>query len=450
MKRKITKEICIVGGFCIILSAIFSTLIYFKRFQQQICDELVAYTDLMERVYEQGNIEKVWETIGEESIRVTVIQSDGTVVFDNEANITGMENHKNRPEVMSALSKGEGSSIRNSDTMDRSIYYYAKRMPNHSILRVGKEEKSILSAFFSAVPVILICSMCLFLVCIIVTRLLTARILKPIKQFTKNIDSIEKIKQNVPYEELLPFASTIWEQHESIKMQLQKLEQSERVRQEFTANVTHELKTPLTSISGYAELIEQGMAKEDDTRHFASEIRRNSNRLLTLIDDIIQLSELDETKKGITKECVDLYEVALECKNSLDIKAKNHGVTIFLEGESCEVQANKRMMEELFSNLCDNAIKYNRPGGTVTIGVHSSGTYANVVVKDTGIGIGKEHQERVFERFYRVDKSRSKATGGTGLGLAIVKHILTNHNAVLELESEINVGTTIRIKILKN
>ena len=224
----------------------------------------------------------------------------------------------------------------------------------------------------------------------------------------------------------------------------------ERIKQDFTANVSHELKTPLTSISGYAELIESGMATGDDIILFAGRIRRESARMLTLISDIIKLSQLDEESNHENFEPVDLHTICEECMDILDISAKRHNVSLSLEGETCELLASPSELTELVYNLIDNAIRYNRHGGKVDIKVESgmSGYPEGTVmltVADTGIGIAKEHTGRVFERFYRVDKSRSKATGGTGLGLAIVKHVAERHGAKLTLDSELNVGTTVRV-----
>lgn len=209
--------------------------------------------------------------------------------------------------------------------------------------------------------------------------------------------------------------------------------------------ISHELKTPLTSISGYAELIENGMASEADVQHFAGEIHKNAKRLLTLINDIIKLSELDAIENSIYFETVNLYTMAETCVNMLQINAEKHQVTIEFHGEPCTITANKDMIEELLYNLCDNAIRYNVPGGNVKVYVGEENGRPFFCVKDTGIGIPKEHRERIFERFYRVDKSRSKSTGGTGLGLAIVKHVVAKHDAKIELNSEVGKGTEIKI-----
>ena len=216
----------------------------------------------------------------------------------------------------------------------------------------------------------------------------------------------------------------------------------ERIRREFTANVSHELKTPLTSISGYAEMIENGMAKGADITAFAERIRRESNRMLSLVSDIIALTELEERGIKEKEETVDLYAIAQENIETLKSAAMLRGVTVQLLGESVLIEANRALIDELVYNLLDNAIRYNRDNGAVSVRV-SKGT---LTVRDTGIGIPKNHRDRIFERFYRVDKSRSKATGGTGLGLAIVKHICERYNAELTLESAEGIGTEITVR----
>lgn len=212
-------------------------------------------------------------------------------------------------------------------------------------------------------------------------------------------------------------------------------------KQEFTANVSHELKTPLTSISGYAEMIETGMAKPEDIPNFASRINREAKRMLKLVGDIIKLNELDETQIMQEAEQVDLYEVAKDTIDTLEPSAMQHHTTLSLSGESSVVTGNRALLSELVFNLIDNAIRYNRDNGSVAVRVH----HHVLTVRDTGIGIPKQHQARIFERFYRVDKSRSKATGGTGLGLAIVREICEQHNAQIRLESRVGVGTEISI-----
>ena len=293
--------------------------------------------------------------------------------------------------------------------------------------------------FLDMLPEILVGLVVLAAVAFWVAFFLTKSLVRPIERLGENLENGEEITH---YEELEPFMQIIREQHEDIL-------KSAKMRQEFTANVTHELKTPLTSISGYAELIENGMASEADVTRFAQGIHTNANRLLVLINDIIRLSELDASDEEVSMEELDLYEMAATCVEMLEPNAEKHGVTISLSGEKAYVRGNRMMMEELLYNLCDNAIRYNNENGSVTVEVRPRKKGTCLTVSDTGIGISKEHQERIFERFYRVDKSRSKSTGGTGLGLAIVKHIIAKHSAKLEVESEPGKGTVMKVLFTK-
>lgn len=233
---------------------------------------------------------------------------------------------------------------------------------------------------------------------------------------------------------------------ESIKEQKRRQKEVDKIKRQFTANVSHELKTPLTSIAGYAELIENGMAEEADVKRFAATIHSEAQRLINLSSDIIKLSQLDEAEGTPQLTAVDLYECAENCINALTLKAEKRKVSLRLLGDSCVIQANRALIEDLIYNLCENAIRYNKENGTVTVNVGFDGTYSILRVSDTGIGIPAKYQKRIFERFYRVDKSRSKETGGTGLGLAIVKHIAEFHRAALSLESKENEGTIITVR----
>lgn len=222
-------------------------------------------------------------------------------------------------------------------------------------------------------------------------------------------------------------------------------EQREQLRREFSANVSHELKTPLTSISGFAELLQSGMVPPEKVQEFAGDIYRESRRLIDLVEDIIQLSRLDENAQGATWEDVDLHDLADEILESLRPVAEKKQISLHLEGGHVAIRGVWQILNEMLYNLCDNAIKYNYPGGSVTVGIHKVGEQVRLRVTDTGIGIPHVHQSRVFERFYRVDKSHSKQIGGTGLGLSIVKHGAQYHNARLELSSQPEQGTTITV-----
>ena len=371
----------------------------------------------------------------DEDLRITLIDEDGTVLMDTNADIGGMSNHGERPEIRQAYLHGEGKDVRKSETLERSTFYYAMRLNNGDILRLAKETGSIYSMFFDAIPSLIGIAVTLFAFCAFLAHFLTKSFIAPIEKVAKNLDG--QVEAGT-YKELTPFLETIQEQHKNII-------KSAKMRQDFTANVTHELKTPLTSISGYAELIESGMTGEKETRRFAKEIHRNAKRLIRLINDILQLSELDTRETALETERLNLYGMAATCVEMLKINAEPNKVKIGVKGRLVWIEGNRSMIEELLYNLCSNAIRYNKPGGQVEVSVEENPEGVLLKVSDTGIGIPKVHQERIFERFYRVDKSRSKERGGTGLGLAIVKHIVSEHNARVWLESEEGVGTTISV-----
>ncbi|WP_177194856.1 sensor histidine kinase [Pseudobutyrivibrio sp. JW11] len=241
-----------------------------------------------------------------------------------------------------------------------------------------------------------------------------------------------------PYPELYPFISKIRKQHEEVLA-------AAKMRQDFSANVSHELKTPLTAISGYAQLLGSDDTPAEKRKHFADEIDKNANRLLALIEDIIKLSELDSDDNDEQFETVDLYELAAEELDSLSMAASQRNIDITLSGASTSVRCRPDLIRELIDNLVQNSIRYGNDGGHVTVSVLEEYGYKKLIVEDDGIGIPADDLDRVFERFYRVDKSRSKASGGTGLGLAIVKHIVEIHDAKIQIESELGVGTKVTV-----
>ena len=439
MKKKINLQFLIMSVTAIILTLVISTLVSYEVLKDEVMEDLHTYARVLVETGAFSDMDHISYDAKEDGLRVTVIAEDGSVEYDSNANASDMDNHEKRPEIEAAIESGEGSTIRRSSTLERSMFYYAVRLDNGNVLRVAKESDNVLSIMSSTFPLLLGLAVVLFAVGTLFSHLLTKSIVAPVEQMANDMDHLESIRV---YKELRPFITTIQKQHEDIR-------KNADMRQEFTANVSHELKTPLTSISGYSELIESGMATDEDVVRFAGEIHQNANRLLTLINDIIRLSELDVSTQEVVYEQLDLYAMAEKCVDMLQVNAENHDVTLQLSGKSAYVNANREMMNELLYNLCDNAIRYNKKGGRVDVSVEEMDTEVVLSVKDTGIGISKEHQERIFERFYRVDRSRSKLTGGTGLGLAIVKHIVAQHHANLELESEKDAGTQIRVRFLK-
>lgn len=554
MRKKIKFNLYIVGGISILLTAIFSMYIYYGLIEQQTKRDLKGYAELLAQNYTLANHSIVSDRIMHHDIRVTLIDSNGKVTYESDADVNNMDNHKNRPEIIAAQKTGSGEAVRYSNTLANDTLYYAILLDDGNILRVSRQTHSILNLSLGVLPLVIGIGMIIFLLCLLLSNALAERIITPIEKAAANIESLEN---NIVYDELIPFAKQIKMQNIRILKQMDHIEQeknkiqmimenmsegflllsidkviltinhsaisllssidkdylgknilylsrneilnksidcavrgesvsndifingryiqvfsnpvydkdriigvmcilldvtvkkeSEKIRREFTANVSHELKTPLTSISGYAELIENGIARQEDIKDFAQKIHNEATRLILLINDIIKLSELEDPRVELQFENVDLLEVAKECQNRLLVPAQKKKVFMNVLGESSKVLANRGMMEELIYNLCDNAIRYNRPNGSVTMTVRSENRSVILSVEDTGIGIPEEHQERIFERFYRVDKSRIKATGGTGLGLSIVKHIVQQHNAKITLSSTVNVGTRDRKSVV--
>ena len=438
MKKKINIRFIMIAALAIVVTALSAMLVYYNILKEQVFGDLKAYAHVIELLNIDDlavEIEKDPYNPIDDDLRITLIGTDGEVLYESLLNKDEMDNHNERPEIIEAREKGEGEAVRYSATSGTHTFYYAERLQNGNVLRIGRDSVSVNRIMVNTLVIVLVIALCILFVCMGISHYLTKKLVEPIEKLATNIMLVD---ENNVYEEIRPFVNTIKEQHINIINNAQ-------LRQEFTANVSHELKTPLTAISGYAELIGNGMTGKEDTIRFSNEIHSNANRLLSLINDIIKLSELDEADHQMEMEKIDLYKLAENCVQMMQVTAEKQGIRLTLQGESAMVMANKGLMDEVFYNLCSNSIRYNKPGGSVTVTVGTKDERPFLSVADTGIGIPKECQERVFERFYRVDKSRSKSTGGTGLGLAIVKHIVAQHNAALHLDSELGEGTTIEI-----
>lgn len=440
MRKKINAQFILITAVAIFLTVFLSVFVCYNLFREEVVGSLKAYAHVIKSAGIFDGREEVFAAEPVEELRITLINEDGTVSFDSNADIGQMNNHGDRPEIRNALENGEAEIVRRSDTLDKNTYYYAIRLDDGRVLRVAKEAGSVWSFFLPLIPILFFMGAALFLICLALAHFLTKSIIAPIEDMAIHMDDE---KYEIAYKEMKPFLDTIQKQHSDIV-------KSSQMRQEFTANVSHELKTPLTAISGYSELIESGIATKEDTVRFSAEIHKSSNRLLMLINDILRLSELDSSEDVLVTETVDLYELAEKCVDMMQVNAEKHHVTLTLAGESCIVQANREMIEEVMYNLCSNAVRYNVPDGSVVVHVGMEGNQAVLTVEDTGIGIPEEDQKRIFERFYRVDKSRSKSTGGTGLGLAIVKHVAAKHGAEIGLWSKTGVGTRMRIVFPEN
>lgn len=440
MKKKINIRLVMIAILAIVSTLIACTLLYYNLFQKQIRKDLATSAKLVKDAdyFESVDIDKDKIDLSTDinELRVTWIDKDGTVLYDNDVTADNLANHSDRPEVKEAFKNGVGESVRKSNTLNKNTFYYALLLDNDTVLRVATNSDSILSVFLSVAWVIALIVLLIITICIIISHLLTKQLLKPIEMMTENLDSPD---YKSPYKELEPFSEKFKAQHTEILS-------AAKVRQDFTANVSHELKTPLTTISGYSELLENGLVEEKEKSHIYEEIHKQSDRLLVLINDIIRLSEFDRSANGLEFQEIDLYEIASGCVQDLSINAEKKGVDISFEGERKSIiYGNENMVKELIENLTQNAITYNNPGGKVSVSVRKKNEKILLEVKDNGIGIPLSEQDRIFERFYRVDKSRSKSTGGTGLGLSIVKHIVELHDAIIKIDSALGVGTTMTV-----
>jgi len=439
VRKTIFRSSFLLGVLVLLLCA----LLFFALQVRQTMDE--TYLALkQEAVYAEHGLQlsgqHYLETLGEIN-RITWITSDGEVLYDSEFSLP-IPNQLHCAEVAAAASSGEGQGIRRSESSGSETMYYARLCDDGTILRLSRPMSAVRDALISVSPILWILLLVLMISALLSFR--TARqIVRPINEL--DLDNLDVI----PYPELTPLLHRIREQKQTI---LEQSTEQERLRREFSANVSHELKTPLTSISGFAELMVKGDVPPDMVAEFSSDIYRESQRMISLVDDIIRLSRLDEGELEFQREDVDLYELASDTLDSLQNAADQRGVRLELrseadpsgKGEPAVVSGVWQLLSEAVFNLCDNAIKYNRPGGSVTVEVgRGDGGEVFLSVSDTGIGIPPEHQDRVFERFYRVDKSHSKAIGGTGLGLSIVKHVAQFHHAELKLESIPDAGTRI-------
>lgn len=434
MAKKTLYKIFAFGVSVITITAVLILSVFYSYSDNQLKEQLRVVESVVENQLAQDDDTSFISNHIDKNVRITLVAKDGTVIADSQESANKLGNHLNRQEIQQAIKNGEATVTRHSDTQGKKIYYFAKQLDNGNILRVSTEAKSIGKFFSDYIIYILLCIIVVIVTAVFVSMGITKSIVKPITQLGQSLDNIDKFKSD---EELKPLVNALLQQKKKQKM-------LDKQKKQFTANVSHELKTPLTSIAGYAELIETGMAKPEDIKPFAGVIRKQALRLVSLSEDIIQLSQLEESDdEDMSFESVNLYEIAQRCVEALNINAINKCVTLNLIGEQCYIRGKAQLVEELVYNLCDNAIRYNKENGNVTVTVTPLENGASVSVKDTGIGIPEKYQERIFERFFRVDKSRSKATGGTGLGLAIVKHITQLHDAKLEISSEEGKGTEI-------
>lgn len=431
MSKKIFRA-CLLSAFAALLTSLVVVMTslygYFSEQQSmQLSQELrmaAQGVELGGRAYLEG--------LENEEYRLTWVDGTGEVLYDTQAPADAMENHGQREEIREALETGEGAGSRMSATLMRRTVYQAKRLSDGTVLRVSADQVTALALLFWMSQALLLLIVVAAVVSWVLADKLARQVVKPIN--TLNLD--DPLSNDV-YEELSPLLRRIHRQNRQVAA-------AEQSRREFTANVSHELKTPLQSILGSAELLENGTVAQPDIPQFAGRIRAEAQRLVALIEDILRLSQLDEGVE-LPREEVELLSLCREVRASLEPQAAAKGVILTVHGEPVSVIGARALLHELVYNLCDNAVKYNVEGGSVDASVTQTGQTVTLTVADTGIGIPPQDQERVFERFYRVDKSRSKAAGGTGLGLAIVKHAAQYHNAKIKLDSKIGNGTAVEV-----
>lgn len=551
MTKKIFKSIMTVCTVVLILGLAFVMGILYRYFGKQISTELEKEAFYAAQGVESSGMEYLEKLDGKNS-RITLIDQDGSVLYDSQAEASSMENHKDREEVKEAAETGKGKAVRMSETLSEKTIYYALRLEDGKILRISSTQYSVLALVYQLiVPVLWI-----LLLMIVLSGLFASRLSKKVVEPVNKLD-LEHPEENEVYEEVAPLLSRMYKQNREIKNQIdtarrqqeefsiitenmqeglvvidrytmilsgnasvwklfhvngpkngesvyvlnrseefqsiidkaldgkhneavlkvdgsdihvvanpvmreeqvegavlllvnvtEKLER-EKLRREFSANVSHELKTPLTSISGFAEIIQDGYVKEEDVRAFAGRIYKEAQRLITLVEDVIRISQLDEGEVPYEWTEADLYQTAKNVFGTLSEAAKKQDVHLYIEGDRVQLHTVPNILEEVLFNLCDNAIKYNKPGGSVCICLTENEESVCISVKDNGVGIPKEDQSRVFERFYRVDKSHSKEIGGTGLGLSIVKHGVSFLGGEVELESTPEQGTEITVSFPK-
>jgi two-component system phosphate regulon sensor histidine kinase PhoR len=395
--------------------------------------------------------------VNEEHTRFTVIDPNGNVLADSEvSDARTMENHKNREEVKEALTRGTGYGRRKSDTLNIPMLYVACESANGNyIIRMAVPFSGIWQYIGILLPAILISIGISLIISVLLARRFSMSITKPLNEIAGEMQKLKDVNpefnfKNYQYEEMNVIAQTTMQMAKSVKESMNRIEFEKIVRQEFFSNASHELKTPLTSIRGYIELLENGIISEEKMKKdFLSRIKKETEKMTNLINDILMISRLETKEAEVVLTEVRLCPLVKEVCTSLEPLAAECNVTIEMNCRPLSMTANSQQLQELFSNLITNAVKYNKPGGKVYVTVTSEPNDIIIIIEDTGVGIPEESKQRVFERFYRVDKGRSKKMGGTGLGLSIVKHVVNYYNGTIELDSKLMEGTKFTVHLPK-
>lgn len=425
-----------VGVLIYFLCTFFFITNMYGYFEKQIFEELKTESTFLEGYDLQDNLENLNHISKlKTKNRITLIHPDGKVFFDNTADAKSMENHALRSEFLHAKESGFSTSSRFSSTMMEKTLYFAKKLENGDILRISCNQHTVGVLVLGMSHILLIMFVIAMIISGITASLLSKKIIEPLNKI-----DLENPEGSDVYEELKPFTKRIAEEN------FEKT-QREILRQQFTANVSHELKTPLTSISGFAEILKQGETDSKTTVDFAGSIYDESQRMISLVNDIIKLSKLDEKSISLEKEALSLREITQEAIDVITPLAQKRNIALHLTGETGLINGVRPVIYEMIYNLIDNAVKYNREYGSVDIKIETIMESHKVIltVQDNGIGIPDREKERIFERFYRIDKSRSKELGGTGLGLSIVKHAAKYHDASILVNSTEGEGSTFTV-----
>lgn len=441
MRQRIFKQISILVVMSVFLTFIAASVVMYGEFNTNMKQGVRDEVQFLRAGIEELGEEYIYKTAGDlTASRVTLMDSDGNVLFDSLVEETEMENHGDRPEFTEASQKGFAETVRFSETLAKQTFYYAVKLESGNYLRVAKTTDSMFMTMLSSITVFAAIILGILVFSVYLVRKQTKILIAPINSL-----DLENPLKNVCYEELRPLLMRVDQQNKRIALQVEELKAAESVRREFSANVSHELKTPLMSISGYAELMMNGMVAPENVPRFSGRIYREASRLSNLVADIIQISKLDEKSSDMPFEEVNLYELMEDMIYHLQVPAAKKNITVEYTGESVQINGVRHVLYEMMFNLAENAIKYTEQGGHVKIYVGKKNGHPCYYVEDNGIGIPKEEQKRIFERFYRVDKSHSRQTGGTGLGLSIVKHGAMLHNAEINIESEPGKGTKMEL-----
>ena len=442
MKQRILNHTSVMIVLTVLLTFIVACFVMYDKFDANMKTGVRDEAEYVKVGLEKSGDSYLNENVGTATdTRITLTDSDGNVLYDSEADASKLPNHSDRPEFVQAMENGTGEVVRYSETLSKQTFYYAVKLSDGRILRVAKTTDSVFHTLMTSFTLLGLLMILIILAEFVLAQWQTKKLIEPIN----NLD-LERPLDNVCYEELRPLLVRVDQQNKQIASQLEELKKTEAVRREFSANVSHELKTPLMSISGYAELMMNGMVRPENIADFSGRIYKEANRLGNLVADIIQLSRLDEQQDGsVSMESVELDELAEDVYHNLQEHAGKKKISLEYHGEPATVQGVRHVLYEMLYNIADNAVRYTNPGGHIRIYVGKKGGKPFYLVEADGIGIPKSEQKRIFERFYRVDKSHSRQTGGTGLGLSIVKHGATLHHAKINVDSDLGKGTKMEL-----